>query len=292
MYRRAAVLAIAGVAGVSAAYAADQAQPDKVVPAGTQVAKASPAPAPQQPASTTGTARLDQLNSNGPGQPPKVVVHHNTDAADAHDGRVDLGGVRVSVGQTREVTVYGPDGKSTTHQSAVLPPAVFAEGIVMIPDNTLGPGEPMWQIRERQQAELAIVKATADLARRDADRARPYYNDYTYQRDILAENASFGRFSLGGWGWNGIGGLGGFDLPPIGPAPHGAVTSSVILDDQNGSTAQRAFTAASIPSTSSITAARDAIHNTASNNSLPRIAPTINAVDAAHTNAAKEHIPH
>ncbi|HVU62998.1 MAG TPA: hypothetical protein VHC70_03410 [Phycisphaerales bacterium] len=264
MFRRIAAVSALSLAGVASAYAAT---PNPAQPAESKPSAPTPKEASQLPNNKNADGTL------------KVVVHHNAGAAeDKTDARVDVGDVKIS-----------QPGAAGMAQAESTP---RADGAVAMPANTYGPGEPMWQIREREAAQTKMMKADADLARIDADRARPYYNDYTYPRDILAENASFGRFSIGGPAWTSFGG-GWFNAAGTGRfrGLRGPVTTTVIHDDQLGATGQRAFSQAAYPINDGSQDAHDAAVRRFGNDSLPRINAIQDAIDRAHTNASTEHIP-
>ena len=99
-------------------------------------------------------------------------------ASDTRDARVTLpnsGGVKISM---PGFSAAAPAAPSTSQR---------ADGLITVPDNTLGPGEALWQRNDRIDSELKLARAEAFLAERVSTLP-------------LSENA---------WGWGGIGSVWG-----------------------------------------------------------------------------------
>ncbi len=100
-----------------------------------------------------------------------------------------------------------------------------------MPGNTLGPGEAVWRVREREEAERRLLKARADEAEALADRAERL-------RYEPIRGSTYRRFGLGyvhgggliddGW-------------------PRGPVTTTITRFNDPHSRAQRAFADAARP---------------------------------------------
>jgi len=266
-----ALVLLAGTAQAMAANnesAANVSQGEMTLAAAAPVAAPAPAPAAAQP------------GDDAKGSQPPIVVHKDQTAADTRDGRVDMGdGVKVSMG-------WGVGG------SAVSP-----SGLIHVPSNTLGPGEALWRADDRQDAQIKLATAAADIARTEAQRPN------TYDR----YDSGYGPFGVFNWFGGGYGGFGGFapasfvqthggpgaQPPERGPgsAPAGGRRASSILTPSNaiGSTVQMAFAAAAYPRLGAAQDARDAGLTRFTKDATPQISATQNAVDQAHTNASTEH---
>lgn len=96
---------------------------------------------------------------------PSIVVHTDRPLpANTADRRVDVGGgVRVSTGPG----VLGSGASSIA-------------GAIPVPDNTMGPGEPLWVRRELANAAVRYEEARATLAQREAERAYPRHDSFGY----------------------------------------------------------------------------------------------------------------
>ena len=108
---------------------------------------------------------------------PKIAPS-SLPASDTRDARVTLpnsGGVKISM---PGFSAAAPAAPSTSQR---------ADGLITVPDNTLGPGEALWQRNDRIDSELKLARAEAFLAERVSTLP-------------LSENA---------WGWGGIGSVWG-----------------------------------------------------------------------------------
>jgi len=220
---------------------------------------------PSQPA--PGAAVAPAPVAEAKNEIPKIVVHQNAAPADAHDARVRVGDMRISMSPWS-----GPE--SSASQSAEPAPS-RTDGAITVPNNTLGPGEALWRAREREDAQRKLAAADVDLARARAERA-----ENIAQRD--QGYTFFGNsFLNGGWGGGGWGrrhdGL------------RGPLTTTITYDDSLGSTAQRAFSEAAYPRLNGSTDARDAAVRQFGRDATPPIVRIQNDVDRAHTNANREH---
>jgi hypothetical protein len=255
------VVALAG-GTVGLALADSPAQPQT-----TQVAVVAPVAQELVTATTSTPAAAPTLK---PGN--SIVVHRDTRAADAHDSRVDVGGVRVSAASP--VIIEDKDGNP--HELLISAGPLATDGAIAIPDNTIGPGEPFWSIRDRESAARKIAEAQADIARSDAQRSP---GDYSYSYP-----------SYNGYGW--LGGLNtwGTGYSYRNDGLRGPVTTTITRFDDLGSTAQRAYSDAAYPRLNGSQDARDRAVSQFGRDSLPPIGPTQDAVDRAH-NAANHENP-
>src|SRR2546426_747436 len=93
--------------------------------------------AEQQPAGGGGNGAQDRAAA----QPvherpsPSIVWHRDGRAADTRDARVDVGG-----------------GMKISRRGAWPPGPARADGLIEVPNNTLGPGTPLWLVRDRENA--------------------------------------------------------------------------------------------------------------------------------------------
>ncbi len=193
---------------------------------------------------------------------PKIVVHQNAAPADAHDARVRVGEMRISMSPWS-----APE--SSASQSTESAPA-RSDGAITVPNNTLGPGEALWRAREREDAQRKLAAADVDLARARAERA-----ENIAQRD---QGYTFFGNSFLNSGWRSRrDGL------------RGPLTTTISYDDSLGSTAQRAFSEAAYPRLNGSTDARDAAVRQFGRDATPPIVRIQNDVDRAHGNAHREH---
>ena len=193
---------------------------------------------------------------------PTIVVHQNAVPVDARDARVRVGDVRISMASWAT-----PDGSPA---SAGEPAPIRSDGAITVPSNTLGPGEPLWRTRDREDAQRKQGAAEADLARARAERA-----ENIAQRD--QPYTFFGNSFLNSGRRSRHEGL------------RGPVTTTITYDDSLGSTAQRAYFDAAYPRLNGTTDARDEAVRRFGRDATPPIVRIQNDVDRAHTNANREH---
>ncbi len=205
------------------------------------------------------------MSAGAPEAMPRVVVHEGASPASTSDGRVRVGAIRISM-----ATWAAPETQQATPPGAdVAAKATDTGHAIGVPANTLGPGEPMWRIREREDAqqklaaaEIDLAQARAEFATRQAGRERPY---------------SFYGGSYFSNGWSGRhDGL------------RGPVTTTITRSDELGSTAQRAYFDAAYPRLNGTTDARDAIVRQFGRDATPPIVRIQNDVDAIHRRAHSE----
>lgn len=252
VYAIAAMVLTAGVANVRA----DEPKPATNAPVVT-------AAAPRQEIQTQPqTQSSSQATTTPTDTPPKIVVHQNAAPAQATDGRVQVGGMKISMSPWAS-------GTSEAAGSAAAAPAASADGAITVPANTLGPGEPYWRMQERADAERRLADARIEHAEADAERA-------TRQAGRDRGYIFFGNSYLTG-GWHGR----GYGL-------RGPVTTTTTYSDQLGATAQRAFSEAAYPRLNGTTEARDAIVRQFGRDAAPPIVQTQSAVDAIHRRANSE----
>jgi hypothetical protein len=216
------------------------------------------------------TSPSSQSSTQTTDEAPRVVVHQGGEPADTSDGRVQVGSLKISM-----ASWAAPQAKPDATSSSVGAAKASEPGrAIEVPANTLGPGVPLWRIREREDAEQKLAAAQIDLAQaraefatRQAGRDRPY--------SFLG-----GGYLSSGW----YGGRDGFRDGLRGP-----VTSTVTRFDDLGSTAQRAYSDAAYPRLNGTTDARDAIVRQFGRDATPPIVRIQNEVDAAHRNAHSEH---
>lgn len=127
------------------------------------------------------------------------AVRVRTDAplpADTSDGRVRVGGVKISM-----------PGSFVAQRT---------DGVIEVPGNTLGPGLARWQINDRLAAEQKLADAQAFYATNLAEVPVPIY-DSQYFYPSTGYGFFNGAFAPAGW----IGGGGGGLLQPglVPPAP-------------------------------------------------------------------------
>ena len=150
------------------------------------------------------------------------------------------------------------------------PAPARSDGAITVPNNTLGPGEPLWRTREREDAQRKLAAAQVDLERARAERAKNIA-----QRD--QGYVFFGNSYLNSGRRSHHDGL------------RGPVTTTITSDDSLGSTAQRAYFDAAYPRLNGTTDARDAAVRQFGRYATPPIVRIQNDVDRAHTNANREH---
>ena len=261
------VYAIAAV--VLAAGAASARSDDPKAPASPPVVvTAAAAPdAKQEPhaATQTSATHTDTL--------PKIVVHENAAPTQMGDGRVRVGGMKISMSPWASGTTDATTGStaaSSSSSSSSSSSVTSTTGAIAVPSNTLGPGEPYWRIGERADAEHRLADARIEHAQAEAERAtRQAGRDHGY---IFFGNS----YLTGGW-------RGGY-----GSGLRGPVTTTTTYSDQLGATAQRNFSEAAYPRLNGTTDARDAIVRQFGRDAVPPVVQTQNAVDAIHRRANSE----
>lgn len=199
---------------------------------------------------------------------PTIVVHEGAAPTHDGDGRVEVGGLKISMaGWSPDRPAQGAPRHDANTTTPPTVPAPRADGAIVIPDNTMGPGEPVWSIREREAAERTRAAAEADIARTEAQRA-PHSSD------------GFGYPIYSGFGW--LYRHGRFGL-------RGPVTTTITRFDDLGSTAQRAFAEAAYPRLNGSQDARDRAVSQFGRDATPPIVRIQNDVDRAHMDANREH---
>ncbi|HMN40155.1 MAG TPA: hypothetical protein PKE29_04870 [Phycisphaerales bacterium] len=209
---------------------------------------------------------------------PRIVVHKEAAPKDAADSRVTVGDMRISMSNWSPARPAIQPDAARPHAGYSPPPAatVRADGAVVIPDNTLGPGEPLWSISDRESAARKLAQAEADLASNTAARSARDTSGYAYP-------------GFTGYGW--LGGLntwGGYTHGRFGL--RGPVTTTITRSDSLGSTAQRAFAEAAYPRLDGSQDAHDRAVSRFGRDATPPIVRTQNDVDRARSNANKEHL--
>lgn len=216
------VLGLVGIVGTTLADGGTQ-NPATASAQATPVASASSAGSPDEKPSpamrfvvhpsgtpSTGDARI----SNGSG-----------------DARVDVGGMRISMPTWSVQSKSEPSVNASSTSAAAAP--VRSDGAIVMPSNTMGPGEAMWRVREREDAERRLARAKADQA--EAIAARTERERYESDR-------------FRGYGWRGYG-LGyvhsGGHIDD--GWPRGPVTTTITRFNDLHSLAQREFAEAARP---------------------------------------------
>ncbi len=235
---------------------------------------AKTAPAPGKPEEAPKAAQT-QPTSTPPSTPapaasssePKIVVHQDTAPANTSDGRVSVGGLRISMPAWDGAPAQGESGSPAR-----------SDGTIAVPDNTLGPGEALWQRREREDADRKFAAAEADLARAAAQRAENIANADRGYSFLGGGYYTGGGYFSGGWrsGYPELHGL------------RGPLVTTITHDDSLGSTAQRAYAEAAYPRLNGTTEARDEAVRRFGRDATPPIARIQDDVDRAHLNAHKE----
>lgn len=178
-------------------------------------------PESEQQAPAPSAQRTDQH------QPPRVIVHTGAPAADTRDSRVDLGNnMRISMSPWSS-----PPALPSAISSPAAPATPAGEGkLIEVPANTLGPGEPLWKIREREDAERKLAAAQAQYAQDKADYADREFAQREHNYRYIRFPIHHGRFYRHE------------DFLPRGP-----VTTTITRFNDLGSEAQRNFADAAYP---------------------------------------------
>ncbi|MBY0312097.1 MAG: hypothetical protein K2W85_08515 [Phycisphaerales bacterium] len=175
-----------------------------------------------------------------PSSAMRIVVHPSGtpstgDARSSNgsgDARVDVGGMRISM-PTWSVQPKSEPGVNASSTSASTASPVRTDGAIVMPSNTMGPGEAMWRVRERQDAERRLAQAKADQAEAFAARLERERYESDRSRGYGWRGYGFGYVHSGGFiddGW-----------------PRGPVTTTVTRFNDLHSLAQRNFAEAARP---------------------------------------------
>jgi hypothetical protein len=256
------IVAAGGAVGLAMADGTAERRTETVTTTVVAAAPQEAAPVARQEVVTTSKVGKE-LPKLKPGN--SIVVHRNVRVVDAPDGRVDVGGMRVSM--PSGIVIEDKDG--VKHAMVLTATTAGVDGAVAIPDNTMGPGEPWWSISDRLSAERRLNEAEADAARAAAD--RPFM---VYESGYAAPVYGWGN-SGGVWNWSGRG-------------PRGPVTTTVTRFDDLGSSAQRAYFDAAYPRNRATIEERDRAVREFNKAATPPINKTQDAVDKAHNDANRE----
>lgn len=126
-----------------------------------------------------------------PSADPRIRIH-TAPATDTRDARVSIAGasgVKISMPGIPGLAPNGPNADGT-------PAAKRADGLIEVPNNTLGPGEALWQQNDRIDSELRQARANAFLSDRVS----------TLPLDGWSWGGPWSGWGAGGWGgWSGWG---------------------------------------------------------------------------------------
>lgn len=201
----------------------------------------------------------------------KIVVHVKSGpVADARDARVSVaGGMKISVPPGS-----GEGGATERSATDKATSPVREDGAIEVPNNTLGPGEALWQRNDRIENERRLAQAQADYAERLAE--RPLYDSWP----------DGGTVVYGGYAGYGYPRWRGYRHGPwrAGPA---APAQEPVYEDL-GLRAQREFSKAAYPRLGAIEDGRAQAVINFGDNATPPIARIQNDVDRGVINARKD----
>lgn len=195
-------------------------------------ATSPPPPATPAPAQSAQPSQPAQSAPARPAYTGPVVRASDRPAADTRDARVDMGGYRISMPGT-PAPAPGPSS------------VVRADGAIVVPDNTLGPGLSLQQRNDLVNAQIRQEQARALFDERVAERALPD------TRWGFIAPGGYRRIHQGGWDRGGGWYDGGPRRELVGP-----LTTTVTPSDQLGAQAQRNFAEAATPRVVEIERAR------------------------------------
>lgn len=233
-------------------------------------APSQPAAATPENAATTAAPAHTTTTAQAPPSQPGVVVHTSAETrGDARDQRVEIGGMRISMPSWAQDT---PAQNPTQDPSSSSRATVRSDGAIVIPSNTLGPGESLWRVREREDTERRLARAHAERAEA--------LNDHVENRRY--EPSRGYRYGSGVFGY---GYLHGGSLLDDG-YPRGPVTTTITRFNDLGSEAQRNFADAAQPrGLFEAQEARDRALSQFGRDSMPQIIQSQNARDRAFGDA-------
>lgn len=237
-------------------------------PTPAQPPAAPPPPAQPQPPAPPQSAAPDTPDT-------RVVVHTDRAPADTRDSRVTLSsGMRISM-----PAWASPALPTVAASSASTTSATRSDGLIEVPSNTLGPGEPLWKRREREDAARKLAQAEADYAADLAERADREF-------DIRERSARYGYYPYHHGGFYSHSSYWPRHWPTHGEGPTGPVTTTITRFNDLGSEAQRNFADAAYPRNQfEIDEARSRAILQFGRDAEPNIRDAQRARDEAHRNA-------